>query len=219
VLRSRLSVIEPGSDGIPSASGRTSRTREAHPAPRQLRPLRVLCVANWSPTKGIATLVAAAAHVPEVRLDLVGGVGSGTYRDSVLARISSSELRGRAVVHGALDEQALARRYAQADVFALPTEREGYGIVFAEALRHGLPIIAGDIDPVRRIVGDAGVFVPPRRVRPLITALRLMSDTWLRGRLARSARVRARALPRWRTSQLLFVALVSREMRVAVAGR
>jgi glycosyltransferase involved in cell wall biosynthesis len=123
------------------------------------------------------------------------------------------------VVHGALDERALARRYAQADVFALPTEREGYGIVFAEALRHGMPIIAGDIDPVRRIVGDAGVFVPPRRVRPLITALRLMTDAWLRGRLARSARVRARALPRWRTSQLLFVALVRHEMHVAIAGR
>jgi glycosyltransferase involved in cell wall biosynthesis len=219
VPRSRVTVIEPGSDAIPRAPRRTAPARSARAAPQAGGPLRVLCVANWSPTKGVATLVAAVAQVPELRLDLVGDIGAGAYRDSLLALIRSRGLRGRAVVHGALDERALALRYAQADVFALPTEREGYGIVFAEALRHGLPIIAADIEPVRRIVGDAGVFVPPRRVRPLVTALRLMTDAWLRRRLARSARIRARALPRWTTSRDLFVALVRREMHVAVAGR
>jgi glycosyltransferase involved in cell wall biosynthesis len=213
--RSRLTVIEPGSDGVPRASRRMAPARGTHAHAL----LRVLSVANWSPTKGIATLVAAAAHVPEIRLDLVGDVGSGAYRDAVVARIRSSGLGDRVVIHGPLDERALARRYAQADIFALPTEREGYGIVFAEALQHGLPIIAADIEQVRRLVGDAGVFVPPRRVRPLVTALRLLTDTWLRGRLARSARVRARALPRWTTSHDLFVALVRREMDVAGAGR
>lgn len=219
VPRTRLTVIEPGSDAIPRAPRRRAPPRGARATPREQGLLRVLAVANWSPTKGIATLVAAAAKVPEMRLDLVGDVGSGAYRDSVLARIRSGGLAGRVVIHGALDERSLASRYAQADIFALPTEREGYGIVFAEALRQGLPIIAADIAPVRRVVGDAGVFVPPRRVRPLVTALRLMTNAWLRGRLARSARVRARALPRWRTSQLLFVALVRHEMHVAASGR
>ena len=219
VPRSRMAVIPPGSDGIPRMPRRKSPFHESRPVAREHRPLRVLSVANWSRSKGIATLVAAVAHVPEVRLDLVGDAGSGAYRDSVLARIRSSRLASRVVIHGTLDERSLARLYAQADVFALPTEREGYGIVFAEALRHGLPIIAADIDPVRRLVGDAGVFMPPRRVRPLVSALRLMTDAWLRARVARSARVRARALPRWTASQALFVALVRREMHVAVAGR
>jgi glycosyltransferase involved in cell wall biosynthesis len=219
VPRSRLAVIPPGSDGIPLVSRGLSLSHGARASSRNSGPLRVLCVANWSPTKGIATLVAAAAHVPEMRLDLVGEVGSGAYRDAVLARVRSSGLADRVVIHGPLDERALTRRYAQADVFALPSEREGYGIVFAEALRRGLPIIAADIEPVRNVVGDAGVFVPPRRVRPLITAMRLMTDAWLRGRLARSARVRSRSLPRWTAGHALFVALVTREMDLAVAGR
>jgi glycosyltransferase involved in cell wall biosynthesis len=203
----RISVIPPGSDGIPRVARRSRPARD--------RALRVLSVANWSPPKGIATLVAAAAWVPDIHLDLVGDTGEGAYRDVVHARIDSKGTG--VVVHGVLNEQALARCYAEADVFALPTEREGYGIVFAEALVHGLPIVAADIASVRAIVGDAGLFVPPRRVRSLAAALRLMTDVWLRRRLAKNARVRARALPRWRRSQALFVALVRNEIRAAIA--
>jgi len=211
VPRSRLSVIAPGCDGVPRVARRTRKRRDGT--------LRVLAVANWSPTKGIATLVAAAAQVPSVHLDLVGDTGNGPYRDAVRARIRATGMRDRVAVHGTLDQRALARRYAEADVFALPTEREGYGIVFGEALAHGLPVIAADIAPARAIVGDAGLFVPPGHVRSLAAALWLMTDIWLRRRLAKNARVRARALPRWSASQSAFVALVRHEMHVAIAGR
>ena len=211
VPRSRLSVIRPGCDGVSRAARRTRKRRD--------RTLSVLAVANWSPTKGIANLVAAAAQVPSVHLDLAGETGTGPYREAVRARIRSTALGARVVVHGALEERALARRYAEADVFALPTEREGYGIVFGEALAHGLPVIAADIAAARAIVGDAGLFVPPRHVRSLVAALRLMTDAWLRRRLAKNARVRARGLPRWSTSQAAFVALIRREMHVAVTRR
>jgi glycosyltransferase involved in cell wall biosynthesis len=210
VSRSRLIVIPPGSDGIARAA-RGARARD--------RRLRVLAVANWSASKGIATLVAATAHVPNVHLDLVGDIGRTAYRDKVLALIAAHRLERRVTVHGSLGGRALARRYAAADVFALPTEREGYGIVFAEAVVHGLPVIAADIASVRGIVGDAGLFVAPRRIRPLAAALRLMTDAWLRHRLASAARVRARALPRWATSQAAFVALLRREMDAGVARR
>jgi glycosyltransferase involved in cell wall biosynthesis len=210
VKRSRIAVIPPGSDGVPRIARRIRRARDDGR-------LRVLAVANWSPAKGIATLVSAAAQVPEVHLDLVGDAGMGKYHDAVIARIEDGGLATRVVVHGALDDRALARRYAEADVFALPTEREGYGIVFAEAITYGLPIVAADISSVRAIVGDAGLFVPSRRVRPLAAALRLMTDVWLRRRLGRAARVRRRALPRWTTSRAAFVALISDEMHAAVA--
>lgn len=209
VPRSRMTVIPPGSDGIPRIPAVPRATGGSGA-------LRVLSVANWSPPKGIATLVAAAERVPDLRLDLVGDLGRGAYRAAILARIKAGALRDRVVVHGPLGELDLARRYADADVFALPTEREGYGTVFAEALAHGLPIIAADVEAVRAIVGDAGLFVPPGRIRPLVTALRLMSDDWLRLRLAKAARLRARTLPRWTRSQDLFVALVSDEMRAAI---
>ncbi len=212
VPRSRLTVISPGRDGIP-------RVRRGARRPGGDGALRVLSVANWSPSKGIATLVAAAALVPEIHLDLVGDLGAGAYRATVLTRIRTSGIGPRVVIHGQLGGDPLARRYAQADAFVLPTEREGYGSVFAEALEHGLPVIASDIAPVRAIVGDAGLFVAPRRVRPLVIALRLMTDAWLRRRLAKNARDRARGLASWAASQRAFVTMVRREMRAAVAGR
>ena len=211
VSQRRIAVIPPGSDGIPRLA------RGKRPA-RDRAQLRALSVANWSPAKGIATLVAAVAGVPDLRLDLVGDTGTGAYRDRVIALIRKRDLQARVMVHGTLDQRALARRYAEADVFVLPSEREGYGIVFAEALARGLPVVAADVPSVRAIVGDAGLFVPPRRVRPLAAALRLVTDAWLRRRLAKAARVRARALPPWTTSQAAFVALVRNEIRAAVAG-
>jgi hypothetical protein len=54
-------------------------------------------------------------------------------------------------------------------------------------------------------------------VRPLATALRLMTDAWLRRRLAKNARVRARVLPRWTTSGARFAALVTNEIRAAIS--
>jgi glycosyltransferase involved in cell wall biosynthesis len=209
VPRSRLSVIPPGCDGVPRVARRTGKGRGDM--------LRVLAVANWSPTKGIANLVAAAAQVPNIQLDLVGDTGKRPYREAVRARIRSNGIESRVVMHGVLDEGALARRYAEADVFALPTDREGYGTVFGEALAHGLPVIAADIPPVRAIVGDAGVFVQPRSVRSLAAALRLMTDKWLRWRLAKNGRIRARGLPHWRRSQALFVAVIRNEIRAAIA--
>lgn len=210
VPRPRLAVIPPGSDGIPRLARGERRARDR-------QQLRVLAVANWSASKGITTLVAATAQVPSVHLDLVGDTGASPYRDKVLALVASHGLERRVAVHGPLGERGLARRYADADVFALPTEREGYGIVFAEALMHGLPIIAADIASVRDVVADAGLFVTPRRARPLAAALRLMTDAWLRRRLANAARVRARALPRWATSQRKFVALVRDEIGTTVS--
>ncbi len=208
VPRSRIAVIAPGCDGVPRVVRRPRETRDTH--------LRVLSVANWSPAKGTLTLVAAAARVPDVELHLVGDAGSRAYGDAVQARIRSRVRGSRVIVHGVLAERRLARRYAEADVFALPTESEGYGTVFAEALARGLPIIAADIAPIRQIVRDAGLFVPPRRVRPLTSALRLMTDPWLRRRLARAARARGGVLPTWALSERAFVTLLGREMRMAV---
>lgn len=205
IPRSRIVVIPPGSDRVPHVARRGRRGSG----------VRVLTVANWSPSKGIATLVAAAARVPEVRLDLVGDTRPASYRDAVIARIRSTGIRERVFVHGSLGERALARRYAEADVFALATEREGYGTVFAEAIRHGLPVIAADITTARDICGDAGLYVPPRRVLPLAAALRLVTDAWLRRRLARAARSRARKLPSWSRSEAAFIALIRSGLRAA----
>src|SRR5437870_5544145 len=58
----RISFIAPGCDGVPRAPRRAT-TGNA---------LRVLCVANWSPAKGIDTLLAATARIPDLRVTFAG---------------------------------------------------------------------------------------------------------------------------------------------------
>lgn len=194
--RRRIIVISPGRDELAVGS----------PAKRAGS---VLCVANWTPGKGIHTLVAAAARVPEVRLDLVGDAPDAAYAARVRRLIASRGLGARVRVYGSLGRAALARRYAAASVFALPTIREGYPLVYVEALTHGLPIVGYDIPAVREVTRGAAILVPPGRVAPLAAALRkLATDEPSRRELARRSLLRARKLPTWAESEARFVRAV-----------
>jgi glycosyltransferase involved in cell wall biosynthesis len=197
IARARIVVISPGRDSI--------ATR-----PRASGDRRVLCVANWTPGKGIHTLIAAAARVPGVSLDLVGDAPDAAYAARVRRVIAASRLGPRVRTYGSLGPTALRRRYAAASIFALPSIREGYPIVFAEAIAHGLPVIGCDIPGVREVTSGAAVLVPPGRVLPLAAALtRLLTDEGVRRTLAQRSRLRARRLPTWAESEARFVRAVS----------
>ena len=192
--RRRIAVVTPGRDRI--AAGSTAR-----------RAGSVLCVANWTPAKGIHTLVAAAARIPEISLDLVGDAPDPAYAARVRRAIRG--LGSRVHAYGSLGRAALERRYAAASVFALPTIREGYPIAFVEALAHGLPIVGCDIPAVREVTGGAAILVAPRRVVPLAAALRrVVADEPSRRALERKALIRARQLPMWAESEERFVGVV-----------
>ncbi len=196
--RRRIVVISPGRDGI--AAG-----------PRVKRGRRVLCVGNWTPAKGIHTLVAAAARLPDVSLDLVGDTPDAAYAARVQRAIAARGLAPRVRVYGSLGRTALARRYSAAGIFALPSTREAYPIVYAEALAHGLPVIGCEIPAVREVTGGAAILVPPGRVMPLAAALkRLVTDERSRRLLARRSLLRARQLPTWAESEARFVRAVTR---------
>jgi glycosyltransferase involved in cell wall biosynthesis len=95
----------------------------------------------------------------------------------------------------------------------LPTIREGYPLVYVEALAHGLPIVGSDIPAVREVTGGAAILVPPGRVGPLAAALKkLVTTARSRRALARRSLLRARQLPTWAESEARFVRLVRQGM-------
>jgi glycosyltransferase involved in cell wall biosynthesis len=195
--RRRIVVITPGRDHIVASHAKHAG--------------RVLCVANWTPGKGIHTLVAAVARVPDVSLDLVGDSPDPAYAARVRRFIASRGLASRVRVYGSLGRTALERRYEAASIFSLPTIREGYPIVFVEALAHGLPIVACDIPAVREVTKGAAILVPPGRIAPLAAALRrLVTDERSRRTLARRSLLRARQLPTWAESEARFVRTLGR---------
>lgn len=78
-------------------------------------------------------------------------------------------------------------------VFAYPTTAdEGFGVALIEAMAAGLPIVATEVGPVREVVGDAALLVPPSDPRSFSQALdRLLRDADLRESLGAKAKARA----------------------------
>ncbi|CAA9449450.1 MAG: hypothetical protein AVDCRST_MAG58-840 [uncultured Rubrobacteraceae bacterium] len=188
----RIYVVPPGFDGVPSAA-RSPAYRDG--------PVRALCVAQWIPRKGILTLVEAwTLHERKIAvLELIGETNADPdYTTRVRAAIDAAPL-GSIVESGCVSDASLGASYAAADLFVLPSRYEGYGIVYAEALAFGLPIIACDAGPVPELVGrGAGVLIRPNGRDELSAALDLLlGDPALRAKMSDIAGRRASCLPRW----------------------
>jgi len=176
--------------------------------------LVLLCVASLIPRKGHLLLVSALSALRHLRwrLDCVGPADRHpeTLRD-VQDAIRVAGLGDRVRLCGALSDAELATHYDRSDLFVLASRYEGYGMAFAEALAHGLPVIASGGGAVRDTVPpSAGMLVPPGDMATLTAALAaVMSDRRLRGRLRDGARAAGATLPDWEQQADRFLAAVS----------
>nr|WP_237251787.1 glycosyltransferase [Thioalkalivibrio nitratireducens] len=89
--------------------------------------------------------------------------------------------------------------YHSSGLFVLPSWYEGYGMAFAEAMAHGLPVIGTHGGAIPDTVpAHAGVLVAPGDLEALTQALAdLLQDPSARARLGQGARRHARTLPDW----------------------
>jgi glycosyltransferase involved in cell wall biosynthesis len=101
----------------------------------------------------------------------------------------------------------LDRSYATADLLVLPSRGESYGMVVAEALARGLPVVAAQVGGIPEALGRGaggvrpGLLVPPDDPVALRDALRAwLEDGELRRRLRRAARERRDSLGDWSTT-------------------
>ena len=90
----------------------------------------------------------------KVRLDVVG---SGSEMESLKKVVSDFGTDVDVTFHGALPNNQLNRFYQAADIFLMPSYREGFPRVLLEAMSHGLPIVSTDAGGVRDILGPQQV--------------------------------------------------------------
>jgi glycosyltransferase involved in cell wall biosynthesis len=190
VPAARIDVVEPGTDPASLARG------------SEASGLALLCVGAITPRKGHAVLIDALARVADRpwHLVCVGNLDRSPATAADLRhRIDALGLSTRVTLTGEKAEDAIGPYYDRADVFVLPSFHEGYGMVLAEALARGLPIVSTRAGAIPDTVPqDAGLLVPPGDAAALAGALAaLLDDRALRARLAAGARAARDRLPSW----------------------
>jgi glycosyltransferase involved in cell wall biosynthesis len=196
-----ITVAHPGTDRAPMAQG----SRDGI--------VRLVSVGAIVPRKGFDALIAALADLPDLpwRLSIAG---DRTRDEKAVAQLDESILRHRLAdrveLLGALSAERLGAVYDSADLFVLASRFEGYGMAYAEAIAHGLPVVGTTAGAIPDTVPpSAGILVEPDDVKALTRTLRmLIENPKERHWLAEGARAAAAALPTWRDSARIFAAAI-----------
>jgi 1,2-diacylglycerol 3-alpha-glucosyltransferase len=116
----------------------------------------VLAVSRIAKEKRLDVAIDAIARVHGAVLAIVG---DGPDRAALEARANALGIRDRVRFTGALDPAALPDLYAASDAFVFSSPTETQGLVLAEALAAGLPVVAVDVPVNREVLGGFGRLV------------------------------------------------------------
>lgn len=147
----------------PSLAGASATAKSARPK-SGARILAVSRLLATDPYKGIDLMIEAMPRIlrelPDAELRIVGG-GDDQARLEALAKRLGLNQAVRFL--GIVDDATLRGEYAACDMFALPSRKEGFGLVYLEAMAWGKPCLAARAGGAPEIVGDptAGVGFGP----------------------------------------------------------
>jgi glycosyltransferase involved in cell wall biosynthesis len=159
--------------------------------------------------KGLDTLIKAMQRT-ECQLRICG---EGPERRNLEKLSQRLGLTDRIDFMGWISEEEKRRMLCECRMFAIPSLHEAYGMVAAEAMSYGKPVLASNTGGLPEVVGDAGILVPPQDEKALAEAINALDhDAEKRLTLGRAARERMRAFS-WdevaRRTAVLYSELVS----------
>ena len=175
-------------------------------------PGRVFAVASADiPLKGVVPLLHAVASLRRrrpVELVLLSQARPGGPADTAIRELGLSD--AVRLVHG-VDDAAVAREYAEAEVAVVPSLYEGFSLPALQAMACGVPLVATTAGALPEVTGQDGetvLLVPPGDSPALARAIgRLLDDPALRHRLGEAALRRARERFDWEASALATAAV------------
>ena len=198
-LRPRA-IVEPNGIDLNEFTALPARgtARQRHNVPPGLM---ILFLGRLHPKKGLDLLIPAFARasLPGATLVIAGPPDSEAYESELKQLVKHHQLASRVTFTGMLHGLDRLALLADADLMILPSHHENFGIVVAEALACGTPVLVSDQVNIHRDISDAGVgAVFPLDINVIADELkRWGSDEELRGDTATRAAFVARALYDW----------------------
>ena len=197
-------VAAPGRDRVAGAPLPTDlpTDREIEARAREPGPLRVLFVGSLTRRKRLPELLLALRAVPSVRLTVVGG-GQAEPDTAASARERAAEFGERVEFRGEISGEALVEELRKSHLLAVPSDLEGFGLVYLEAFAFGLPVVAAEAGGAGELVreDETGWLVAPGSGEGTAARIadclgRVAAD---RGRLAEMGRRAAAVHREWPT--------------------
>ena len=155
----------------------------------------ILSVGTIEPRKNLPTLLDAFASLRRRHSDvgLVIAGGKGWLYGSFFERLRSLGLERQVVLTGFVPDEDMPALMNAAEVFAFPSEFEGFGLPPLEAMACGVPVVSSNAASLPEVIGTAGLQLPPRDVGEWLGALeRVLDDEQLRAELRSKGLARAR---------------------------
>ncbi len=189
-LGARTDIVVP--NGIPDMRG-TVPEHQAHGD----QPVVILFTGVLIPSKGVTVLLEAFGSLVKqgchVQLELMGKWGDDAYRQSCETYVNEHGLGHRVTFVGVKRDQEKFIHFAACDIFCFPSyfEAESFGLVLAEAMQFGKPVVTTNWRGIPSVAHDGinGFVVPVRDPGAIATGLkRLIDDPALRERMGREGR-------------------------------
>jgi glycosyltransferase involved in cell wall biosynthesis len=181
----RLRLVPLGVRSVPRTGEDVARARAKFGLARPY----VLFTGTVEPRKNLHRLLKAFARMSRRDVDLVL-VGPAGWNESLETDLAP--LEGRVHVLGFIDRDDLEALLAGADVFCLPSVKEGFGLPVLEAMSQGAAVVTSTGTSTAEVAGDAALLVDPLDEVAISAAIEeLLEDRALAARLSTAGRARA----------------------------